>query len=105
MSGDIELIRSDVSKLDGKLDKIQDDIQSFMREQVGTVATLKTETESQARNITEIWSQLNETKAKQTTLHTAIEAVEAKARGMSKMWALIGGAAALILALMQIFRP
>lgn len=106
MPEDIDLIRSDVSKLDNKLDRIQECIQSFMREQAGAVATLQNESATQAKNISELWHQFNETKAKQTELYTAIEAVEAKAKGMAKMWALLGGAAALLVALFQIFgRP
>ena len=103
VTGDIELIRGDVGKLDGKIDKLNESVSSFMQQQVGKVATLEANSETANKNIGELWQQFNLVKSKQTELHAGIERVEARARGMAKMWALIGGAAALIVALMEIF--
>ena len=103
MTGNLELIRGDVGKLDGKIDKLNESVASFMQQQVGKVATLEANSETANRNIGELWQQFNLVKAKQTELHAGIERVEARAKGMAKMWALIGGAAALIVALMEIF--
>ena len=103
VTGDIELIRGDVGKLDGKIDKLNESVSNFMQQQVGKVATLEANSETANKNIGELWQQFNLVKAKQTELHAGIERVEARARGMAKMWALIGGAAALIVALMEIF--
>jgi len=103
VTGDIELIRGDVGKLDGKIDKLNESVANFMQQQVGKVATLEAHSETANRNIGELWQQFNLVKSKQTELHAGIERVEARARGMAKMWALIGGAAALIVALMEIF--
>ena len=103
MTKDIDLLRGDVGKLDGKIDKLNESVSTFMQQQVGKVATLEANSETANRNIGELWQQFNLVKAKQTELHAGIERVEARARGMAKMWALIGGAAALIVALMEIF--
>jgi len=103
MTGNLELIRGDVGKLDGKIDKLNESVAFFMQQQVGKVATLEANSETANRNIGELWQQFNLVKSKQTELHAGIERVEARAKGMAKMWALIGGAAALIVALMEIF--
>lgn len=103
VTGNLELIRGDVGKLDGKIDKLNESVSSFMQQQVGKVATLEANSATANRNIGELWQQFNLVKSKQTELHAGIERVEARARGMAKMWALIGGAAALVVALMEIF--
>ena len=100
---DVSVIRGDLGKLDGKIEKRNESAHLFMADNAGKVATLQADSQTAVKNITEIWAQLNDTKAKQSSLHSAIEAVEAKAKGMAKMWALIGGAAALVVALMEIF--
>ena len=103
MTKDLDLLRGDGGRLDGKLDKLNESVAKFVQQQVGTVATLQANAETANKNITELWQQFNLVKAKQTELHAGIERVEARAKCMSKMWALIGGAAALIVALMEIF--
>ena len=103
VTGDLELIRGDVGKLDGKIDKLNESVSNFMQAQVGKVATLEANAETANKNIGELWQQFNLVKSKQTELHAGIERVEARAKGMMKLWAAIGGAAVLVVALMEIF--
>ena len=103
VTGDLELIRGDVGKLDGKIDKLNESVSNFMQAQVGKVATLEANADTANKNIGELWQQFNLVKSKQTELHAGIERVEARAKGMMKLWAAIGGAAVLVVALMEIF--
>ena len=96
MTGDLDLIRGDVGKLDGKIDKLNESVSGFMQHQAGVVAKLEANSETANRNIGELWQQFNLVKSKQTELHAGIERVEARARGMAKMWAFIAGAGALL---------
>ena len=104
VTGDLDLISGDVGKLDGKIAKLNESVSGFMQHQAGVVAKLEANSETANRNIGELWQQFNLVKSKQTELHAGIERVEARARGMAKMWAFIAGAGALLIAALQFFK-
>jgi len=101
MSSDLlSHLKSDLAEIRAEIRAMNATVRDLMTEQTGAISKLTERSEYAERNITELWSQLNDTRTKADALEAEIKSIEGRAAGAGKLitiiFGIVGAAGALV---------
>ena len=104
MSDLINHLRSELAEIRAEIRDMNNTVREYMSEQAGAISKLTERSEVAERNITELWNQLNHTKARADALGQQIKEIEGKAIGQSKVIAWIFAACGALGAIVALIK-